>query len=323
MGWFKDAWDDLTGKTAAEEMSSASKQGADANLAFQREALDYMKQVNAPKLAMQNQAMQQMGGLLGLGSPTRYSSPNSSVLATSLKPLGDAVGSVYDHFKSGGAGDASSMRTRPRQSQTESILTNNPLYQAQMANIAQQQENAQNTMAAQNAATGGLRGGNYQRALMESSFDADRARQNALAQSYQAQMSGLAGLAGLDAGSGQIAQQMSNMGNIAGMGITGAAQSGLNAQNAQMQNLLGLGGLGIGIAGLFSDERLKSNIVKVGEKNGLPWYSWEWNEKANELGQYGYGEGHLAGEVEAKYPDAVHVDKDSGYKKVNYEVLNG
>lgn len=308
MGFFGDLWDDLTGKTAAEEMSSASKQGADANLAFQREALDYMKQVNAPKLAMQNQAMQQMGGLLGLGGGGQRS-PYSSI--------GDAIGAGLGKFT---GGNANMQFDSPMTG--GDILTNNPLYQAQMANIAQQQENAQNTMAAQSAATGGMRGGNYQRALMESSFDADRARQNALGQSYQSQMSGLAGLAGLDAGSGQIAQQMSNMGNIAGMGITGAAQSGLNAQNAQMQNLLGLGGLGLGAISLFSDERLKADVVKIGEKNGLPWYSWKWNEKANELGVHGYSEGHLAGEVESKYPEAVHIDS-SGYKKVNYEVLNG
>lgn len=279
MGWFKDKWNDLTGKTAAREASAAATAGADANIAFQQQGLDYLKETNAPLLAMRDKAMGQMGGLLGL--------------------------SGYD------------------QAGAMSALKNNPMYKAQIGNIDQQLANAQSSMAAQSAATGGLRGGNYQRGLAETSFDADRAKQDALSNAYAQQMGGLGGLAGLNTGTDQIAGQMSNMGNIAGQGIIGASQSAQAAKQAGMGNLMGLGQLGLGAAGLFfSDERLKKSIIKIGDKNGLPWYSWEWNEKANEFGEHGYSEGHMAGEVEAKYPNAVIVDAETGYKKVNYGALN-
>jgi hypothetical protein len=278
MSWLGNLWDDLTGQTAAEEMSAASTQGSEANLAFQREALDYMKQQNAPMTQMRDTAMGQMGGLMGLTG--------------------------YDQ---GGAMQS---------------LERNPMYQSQLANIDQQQASAMDTMGAMAASTGGFRGGNMQRGIMESSFNADRAKQDALSNVYSQQMAGLGGLAGLNTGTGQIASQMQNMGNITGQGIIGAAQSGQAAQQAGFGNMLGLGGLGIGLAGLFSDERLKDNVVRVGRKNGLPWYSWTWNSKGNSVGEYGEAQGHLAGEVEAKYPNAVYIDENSGYKKVNYGVLN-
>lgn len=46
-------------------------------------------------------------------------------------------------------------------------------------------------------------------------------------------------------------------------------------ENAFMNNLLGGASSIAGIAGMFSDRRLKSNIRKVGERNGVNWYSYE------------------------------------------------
>lgn len=48
-----------------------------------------------------------------------------------------------------------------------------------------------------------------------------------------------------------------------------------SADNAFMNNLLGGASSIAGIAGMFSDRRLKSNIRKVGERNGVNWYSYE------------------------------------------------
>ena len=62
----------------------------------------------------------------------------------------------------------------------------------------------------------------------------------------------------------------------------------------------------------FSDSRLKDNIQKIGEKDGLNWYSWNWNEEANGLGLFGESEGFMADEVESVYPEKVII-KD-GYK---------
>lgn len=48
-----------------------------------------------------------------------------------------------------------------------------------------------------------------------------------------------------------------------------------NADNAFMNNLLGGASSLAGIAGMFSDRRLKSNIRKIGERKGVNWYSYE------------------------------------------------
>ena len=63
---------------------------------------------------------------------------------------------------------------------------------------------------------------------------------------------------------------------------------------------------------------LKTNIKKVGElEPGIGWYTWDWNDKAKELGiDAEPTEGVLAQEVLEVKPDAVVV-KD-GYYAVDY-----
>jgi len=48
-----------------------------------------------------------------------------------------------------------------------------------------------------------------------------------------------------------------------------------SADNAMWNNLLGGASSIIGMAGMFSDRRLKSNVRKIGERNGINWYSYE------------------------------------------------
>jgi hypothetical protein len=66
-----------------------------------------------------------------------------------------------------------------------------------------------------------------------------------------------------------------------------------------------------------SDERVKKNIKKIGEKNGFNWYEFEYKD--------GYGlpegkqEGVIAQEVEKVIPDAVI--EINGIKHVNYGML--
>lgn len=61
--------------------------------------------------------------------------------------------------------------------------------------------------------------------------------------------------------------------------------------------------------GIFSDRRLKRNIKRIGEKNGYPWYSFEyiWGEKA---------EGYMSDEIPQKY-----VGKAFGFDVVNYAAM--
>ena len=71
----------------------------------------------------------------------------------------------------------------------------------------------------------------------------------------------------------------------------------------------------------LSDERLKENIKPIGKsENGHNLYTWDWNDKAKELGVNDPTTGVLAQEVMKYMPEAVVKDED-GYYKVNYGVL--
>jgi hypothetical protein len=86
-----------------------------------------------------------------------------------------------------------------------------------------------------------------------------------------------------------------------------------NAKAQGAENIIGIGGK---ILGAFSDSRLKTNIEKIGEHNGLNVYSWDWNESASELGLKGKSFGHIAQEVSEVYPGLV--GELSGYMTINY-----
>jgi hypothetical protein len=77
------------------------------------------------------------------------------------------------------------------------------------------------------------------------------------------------------------------------------------------------------VASLFSDERLKENITKIGvHKNGLNIYSWDWNETAREFDDELLGSefGFIAQEAQQVYPEHVH-KHSSGYLMLDYDGL--
>ena len=121
-----------------------------------------------------------------------------------------------------------------------------------------------------------------------------------------------------------------------GLKNLGVLQSGLSgispliSSTGSSQKKTGLGdvlGAGLQIASLFpfpSDSRLKKAIKFLFElPNGINIYSWEWNEKAEELNipeEYpDYNIGVIAQEV-MHIPNAV-VQDEKGFLRVNYEVL--
>lgn len=160
--------------------------------------------------------------------------------------------------------------------------------------------------------TGNLRSGTAKRALAQSS-------QNVLQDLYSQKLQHLGTISGRGLQSQQLNQQggtqaLSEMtgalGQIGSMGISSAAQR----QNQTM------GAIGGAAAAIFSDEQLKTNINKIGEKNGLPFYEWEWNETAKtKFGLEGKEQGHMASDVELEYPEAV--GKKDGYRTVNYDLI--
>lgn len=106
---------------------------------------------------------------------------------------------------------------------------------------------------------------------------------------------------------------------------TGQYNQGIyNAQQAANAGLMGgLGQLGGAAIGLFSDRRMKENIVKVGKlDNGLNLYRWEYKQEFKDIAGYGQHVGVMADEAEALMPEAV-MQHQNGYKMVNYGVIYG
>lgn len=187
----------------------------------------------------------------------------------------------------------------------------------------------------QNAsATGGLRGGNTQAALSQYS-------PQLLNQLVQQQYSNLGGLSSMGqnaaAGVGSAGQAstsaINGINQNATNALTGSIIANGNTQANTVNQIAGLGsalygsgilgtlplsaagtGSGIlgGIASLFSDERLKSNIKRVGtHKKGFGIYEYI---------KFGKREiGVLAQEIEKIIPQAVIIK--NGYKSVNYSML--
>ena len=99
----------------------------------------------------------------------------------------------------------------------------------------------------------------------------------------------------------------------------GDAQANAALAGAQAQQGVASGATSVagGLLAMLSDERLKSKIERIGTHNDLGIYTWEWNDKANHLGLYGKGKGHIAQEVQMKHPDLV-IEGSSGYLMVIY-----
>ena len=124
-----------------------------------------------------------------------------------------------------------------------------------------------------------------------------------------------------------------NVGNLLGSAAAATAAGHVAAKNAKSAGAAGLLNVASGIAGgmsgagmfapdeltMFSDPSLKDNIVKIGVDNGHNIYSWDWNDKAYNLGLAGSSSGVMADEVKAKNPEAITMDR--GFMKVNYDML--
>lgn len=289
----------VTGK-GGKDAAKATRAAADTSAAAQMEQLEYLKEINKLPQELRESALVQLGGAYGLEG---YDSVDM-LAGASKDPL-------YQAQLSGIGG----------------------LTDSAMANIANMTQGAIDASMATASATGGLRGGNLQQGFADISTQEQLARNDVLAQDQMArsdalaqyqnqQLAGLSGLAGLSTGQDQIAQTIGNIGQTQAAGISGAAQAQQAASQNTMNTMMGLGSMGLSAAALFSDPKLKTNIKKIGEKNGFNVYSWTWNKKANEIGLHGDSEGYMANEVELVMPDMVSVDNDTGYKQINYGALN-
>jgi len=181
-------------------------------------------------------------------------------------------------------------------------IRQNPIFQATLGQLPQQEE----AILRNQSATGALRTGGIDVMLAENQ------RMNELS-AYQNAMGGLQGLASLPSNTNQIASGMAGIGQTQRMGTIGAKQSELAGQQAAFDEVMSIGKMAL--AG-FSDILLKTEIKPEGTKYGRNWYSWTWNEKANEMGLYGRESGVMAHEEMKINPENV-INKD-GYLAVYY-----
>jgi len=73
---------------------------------------------------------------------------------------------------------------------------------------------------------------------------------------------------------------------------------------------------------IFSDTRLKKNIVKIDTLKGINFYQWDWNEEGIRIGADQYPTfGVLAQEVQKTHPEAVKTG-EHGYLMVNYGMIS-
>jgi hypothetical protein len=123
------------------------------------------------------------------------------------------------------------------------------------------------------------------------------------------------------AGQGQIQQPQFGQVNapgIAGTDVAGITQNAYGQQmaqyNAGQQQLGGLFSAGASLIPLFSDIRLKTNIVKVGEHPiGVGIYEYDWIETGE------HDRGVIAQEVQKVRPDLVDDTHESGFLRVHYD----
>jgi len=74
----------------------------------------------------------------------------------------------------------------------------------------------------------------------------------------------------------------------------------------------------------WSDISLKDNIQRIGvSSDGINIYSWDWNEKAKEIGADSQpNKGLIAQDLLTSKPEAVFQDADTGYLMIDYSKLD-
>lgn len=205
-----------------------------------------------------------------------------------------------------GLGDIYGMGAPGAQQKFFSGLEQSPLYSAIMSGQGAGEE----SILRNASATGGLRSGNAQYNLADYNT---KLKNEALLTSYNSQVGGLQGLAGIQSMAPQIAGMTAGIGQTLGQGQIAAAQAQQQGNQNMFGNATQLAGLG---ALIFSDIRLKESIVKIGNIGDFNLYSWDWNDTAKAMGFDGSSIGVIAQEVENIRPDLVV--EINGYKAVNY-----
>lgn len=278
----------LTDSEAGERAAAAQREATGTQAGYQREALDYLKQTQAPVLEAQQGALGRLSSLAQGGSPSQTLASEAELLAN---------------------------------------IEQNPLYQAILGTQEGAERAVLRNQAATGGFRGGDTqvglgrvAADTQRNALLSAFQNRQQRDlqqlGLNQQGFQNQLALEGQILGQPTQTSNIAALTSGIGQTLAQGQIGAAQSRLQGSQNNISNLLNLGGLGVAA---FSDRRLKDDIKFAGTENGHKVYTWRWNNKAKKLGLEGVGHGVIADEVKKIKPEAVKAYM--GFDTVDYEMI--
>lgn len=343
----------ILGATATKKTAEAQNDAAKLQAQAEEDKLDYLKEQSTVPTEFRDQALAGLGSIFGMSHPRiEYS---DGTFKTSDRTLGVRNRKDKKYYipegemLPGQEWKVDLIRRMEESGGQQGAIDraiSSPLYQEVMGG----KEAGEDAILRHAGMTGGLRSGNVQ----ENMYDYNIQLQNAaLLSSYEQEMQGLYGMAGLDTNVSGIANSMTNAATTRGLGSIAAAGTTAGMYSNIGQNNIAAVGMGLqayntysqpaaaasagsaasaaagptasqGNAGfwsnLFSDRLLKSNIKKVFEIDGYNFYTWTWNSVAQMLGLYGKSVGCLADEVFKKRPDCVTL-KD-GFLFVLYSRLN-
>lgn len=280
----------LTDSKAGERAAQASQQAAQTQSGFQQQALDYLKQTQAPVLEAQKAGLGRLGEMADRGV-------NPYQLKTEGQLLANIESSPFYQSIMSGLGDAE-----------ESILRNQSATGGFRSGGTQQNLGRLATQTKTNALLNAFQN-RQQQDINQAGFNQ---------QAFQNQLGLESTIQGMPNYVGGVADLTTGIGRTLAQGNVAAEQARLQGSQANRQGLLGLANTGLKVA--FSDRRLKDNIQKVGTENEFNVYTWDWNKEAKEkLGLAGSGRGVIADEVKRMKPEAV--TSCSGYDTVDYEMI--
>lgn len=276
----------VRGAAASKRAANAQIQGIREGNALQRDMFNAGAGLSEFQRGIGNQALNQLAGLYGMEG--------------GYNPAGTVRFDANGQLFTTPAGAAPERSGAP----DYSAFFESPDYRFAL-------EQGEQGIARNQAARGNLFSGGAGKEL-------SRFNQGLATQQFGNYTNNLARLAGIGANStNQLGGQLQNTGNALATGLrdTGDARASgyLGGYQSQQQGFGNAVGIGATVASFFCDRRLKTNIKKIGERGGVPWYSFDyiWGESS---------EGPMADEVEAIRPDLVSVGPN-GFKMVNLEAL--
>ncbi|MCP4989836.1 MAG: tail fiber domain-containing protein [Colwellia sp.] len=281
------------GTTSDERAAIQQVQASQTQAGAEREALEYLKEIQAPITEAQTGSLGRLGDLAKQGA-------NPYQLKTDRQLLsGIETSPQYQSIMSG------------LQAGEESILRNQAMTGG-FRSGGTQQNLARLGRDTQNQALLTAFGNRQQRDMQQAGLDQ---------QAFQNQLGLESTIMGLPSQVGNIAGLTSGIGQTLAQGQIGAAQTRLQGAQGRTSNMLNLlaSGQDAAAAAGYSDRRLKDNIKKSGTENGFNVYTWDWNEKANQLGLHGSGKGVIADEVKKIKPEAVK--RHAGFDTVDYQLI--